>query len=60
MTFAREWQYTEHQSLFFSRNLLIDSELLQLQRGTSGDPSAAELDPDEVHRWRWCDHGAIV
>lgn len=35
---------------FLSRDLSIDSELLQLQRGASGDPSTDEPDGDEVHR----------
>jgi len=52
----------ERQSVrsILSRNLSIDSELLQLQRGTSGNSSADELDRDEVYRWRQCDYGAAV
>lgn len=48
------------QGWFFSRDLSIDSELLQLQRGTSGDSSADEPDGDDIYRrWR-CDHGTTV
>lgn len=36
----------------FSRDLSIDRELLQLQRGTSGDPPGYKAARDEVHRRR--------